>query len=334
MHEAPPTGPARVAFVGPALPSVTPTISVDCPDPDIRTAVHAWLAQGRLAPRSPVTLAIRVGDSVLDPSDERDARAVFRQPGVVVRAGPPRGGVCIEWHVAPATAELAPGATTAWVVLSPAAAARLEECLRTFFLAVLVFLLRRTGWHHIHAALAVDPHERGWLIAGNAEAGKSTTAALLASCGWGVGTDDVSFLTSHARGVLAIAYHAPIALRPGGHRLLQPVAGAGVTLLPERRKVGYWPEDLGGRWISRVEPEVILFTSVGANGAATHAAPLGRREALLELIRWSAWVILEPDLAEPHLALLTTLSRQARSYRVTLGRDLYAHPARLAEVIG
>jgi hypothetical protein len=308
---------------------MTTAISVDCPHADIAAAVRAWLAQGRLEPRSPITLAIQIGDPALLGSDRRRA---FRQPGVVVRAGPPLGGVRIAWEAAPAVADLPPGATMARVVLSAAAAARIDECLRTFFLPVLVLLLRRAGWHHIHAAVALDRRERGWLIAGNAQAGKSTTAALLASCGWGVGTDDVSFLAGHGRGVSAIAYRTPIALRPGGHRLLGPVAAAGV-LLPERRKVGYWPEELGGRWVARVEPEVILFTSVGSGGAVTRAEPLAQREALIELIRWSAWVILEPELADEHLALLTALARQARSYRVTLGRDLFARPARLGELV-
>ncbi len=307
-----------------------PAITVHCAHADVAAAVQAWLSRSRLEPKAPVTLAIEVGDPA---SIGSDGRAAFWQPGVVVRAGPPQGGVRIAWEVAPAVADLPPGATTARVVLSAAAAARIEECLRTFLLTVLVLLLRRIGWHHVHAAMALDPRERGWLIAGNAEAGKSTTAALLASCGWGVGTDDVSFLAGHGADVAAIAYRTPIALRPGGRRLVQRLATAGGVLLPERRKVGYWPEELGGRWIARVEPEVIMFTSIGNGGALTQAEPLGQREALIELIRWSAWVILEPELAEEHLALLTALARQAKSYRVTLGRDLFARPARLAELV-
>jgi len=309
---------------------MTPAITVHCAHAGVAAAVRAWLARSRLEPTAPVTLEIELGDPALVGSD---GRAAFGQPGVVVRAGPPEGGVRIAWEAAPAVADLPPGATTARVVLSAAAAARIEECLRTFLLTVLVLLLRRVGWHHIHAAMALDPRERGWLIAGNAEAGKSTTAALLASCGWGVGTDDVSFLAANREAVSAIAYRTPIALRPGGHRLVQRVAAAGGVLLPERRKVGYWPEELGGRWISRVAPEIIMFTSVGNGAAVTQAEPLGQREALIELIRWSAWVILEPELAEEHLALLTALARQAKSYRVTLGRDLFARPARLAELV-
>lgn len=313
-----------------SFPFSAPRISIKCADPNVRWAVQTWLAEGRLEPQSPVALAITIGEP---PAAPRDARSAFRQPGLAVHAGSPSGGVRIDWEQAPAVAELPPGATTAWVVLSPAAVARMDECLRTFFLTVLVFLLRRTGWHHIHAAVALDPRERGWLIAGNAEAGKSTTAALLASCGWGVGTDDVSFLAAHPEGVAAIACRTPIALRRGGHRLLQRVAVAVGTPLPARGKVAYWPEDLGGRWISQIRPEIVLFPAVGGPGAVTGAVRLGAREALLELIRWSAWVILEPELAKEHLALLTALAQQARSYRVTLGPDLFTDPERLTELV-
>jgi len=306
---------------------MTSSIELVCADPTVRAALKAWLDEGRLDPPGPLALHVRVAHP---PVDNEPGRAVFEQPGVLVRSGAPGRGVRIEWEAAPAVAELPPGETTAYVTLSAAAAARIHECLRTFLLTVLIFLLRRRGWHHIHAATAVDPRGRGWLIAGDAHAGKSTTAALLASCGWEVGTDDIAFLTGAAAHVTAVAFRQPIALRPGGHLLLRR---RGTVRLPERRKVGYWPEDLGGRWISRAEPRVILFTSVAERTLVTRAEPLARREALTELIRWSAWVMLEPEFAQHHLELLASLARQAQSYRVTLGRDLFAHPARLTALV-
>ena len=74
-----------------------------------------------------------------------------------------------------------PGQVSATIRLSPAAVTRLELCTRTFMMAILIVLLRRAQWYHLHAATAIDPDGRGWLIAGNAHAGKSTTAALLAA---------------------------------------------------------------------------------------------------------------------------------------------------------
>jgi hypothetical protein len=309
---------------------VTSSIALICTEPTVQSTLRDWLDQARLDPPGPLTLSVEVGDP---PSGDHLGRPVFEQPEVVVRSGGrggPHTGVRIEWEPAPAVAELTSGGTTARVTLSAAAVARMDECLRTFFLTVLIFLLRRRGWHHIHAASALDPGGRGWLIAGDSHSGKSTTAALLASCGWGVGTDDITFLTRTAERVHALAFREPIALRPGGYRLLRR---DGALLLPGRRKVGYWPEDLGGRWIPQVEPRVILFTSVARGNEVTEAQPLPRREALAELIRWSAWVILEPEFAQHHLELLASLARQAQSYRVTLGRDLFSRPDRLAELV-
>lgn len=302
------------------------TIRLECDDPDLRAALLGWLKSGGLTPPDTLVLAVAVGDPA---PPMNDSRTVFRQPGVAIRTGPPQGGVHIWWDVAPAVAELAPGEKTARVTMSPAAVARFEECSRSFLMTVLIFLLRRTAWHHVHGATAVAPSGMGWLIAGNSHAGKSTTAALLASCGWPVGTDDIAFLAPAGHRVAVQGYHGPIALRPGAYELL---GRAGGVRLPRRRKMGYRPEDLGGAWAPTVDPSVILFTSVG-NDAETTAAPLGGRETMAELVRWSAWVVLEPEIAQEHLDLIARLAGQARSFRVRLGRDLFEHPTRLAELV-
>jgi len=300
-------------------------IHLVCSEPQVRAVLRAWIDRARLDPPIPVWIEVRLEEP---PTLTDDPRPVFRQPGVVVRADPSGGGVHLTWETAPAVAEVHATQPKACVTLSPSAAGRLDECTDTFLVTVLIFLLRRTGWHHIHAATAMDPAGRGWLLAGDGQAGKSTTAALLATQGWRVGTDDTAFLTSLNERITAVAYRAPIALRPPGYRLLGRLGG---TLLPRRRKLGYWPEELGGRFAARVVPDVILFTSVGIG--PTTATPLGARESLAQLVRWSAWVMLEPDLAQQHLELLAALAHQAKSYRVTLGRDLFARPARLTELI-
>jgi hypothetical protein len=189
-------------------------------------------------------------------------------------------------------------------------------------------LLRRVGWFHLHAATANDPTGRGWLVAGNAHAGKSTTAALLAASGWQVGTDDAAWLEQQGDTVRVHTCHAPIALRDGGRRLL---ARAGGIPLPDRGKIGYWPEDLGGVWTPLVTPQIVIFTTVG--NVRTTAVPIPRPVALAELVRWSAWVMLEPEVAQRHLDALAALTGQARCYRVRLGRDLFARPNRLIELV-
>jgi hypothetical protein len=192
---------------------------------------------------------------------------------------------------------------------------------------VLLFLLRRAGWHHLHAATAVDQTGTGWLVAGNARAGKSTTAALLARAGWRVGGDDAAFLARRGDHVVAHAPRAPIALRSDALRLL---AGR-LPELPGGRP-DYWPEELGGSWTSCVDPGVILFTNTRRGSRLTYATPLTAREATAELVRWSAWVMVEPELAQEHLDLIAQLARQARCFRVALGRDVVHEPALLERV--
>lgn len=299
-------------------------VRVRCADLAVGAALEAWIDGLRLEVPPGVMLEVAVTPVVAMELDD----VVFEQPGVRFARLPEGRGLRLAWDEAPAAAEVAADATLASVWLSPAAVKQLERCTRIFLMAVLVVLLRRIGWFHLHAATAIDPDGRGWLVAGNAEAGKSTTAALLAASGWHVGTDDAAFLERHGERIVVHTCHAPIALRKGGRRLL---AQAGGIALPAWGKVGFWPEDLGGVWTPRVDPEIIIFTSVG--DTRTTAEPLPRSAAVAELVRWSAWVMLELDLAQRHLDVLTRLTHQARCYRVTLGSDLFARPNRLIELV-
>ena len=299
-------------------------ITVQCPDPVVRVALEAWLAGLRLA--VPASLFLNVDVSEREPEPLGDT--VFEQPELRFGPGPEGRGLRVAWDHAPAIADLPAGATTASVRLSPEAVAGLDRCTRTFLFAVVVLLLRRVGWYHLHAATAIDPGGRGWLVTGNANAGKSTTAALLAASGWKVGTDDAAFLERRSERILVHATHAPIALREGGRRLL---ASAGGIMLPDRGKYGFWPEDLGGIWTPLVSPDIVIFPTVGRT--RTTAQPIPGAAALAELVRWSAWVLLEPDLAQRHLDVLSQLAGQARCYRVTLGRDLFARPNRLIDLV-
>jgi hypothetical protein len=297
-------------------------LALRCQDPTLRRALEQWLEDLRLYAPAGLTLDVRVAEGPLP----HIATPVFEQPDV--RFGPGPDGLRVEWTVAPAVAEIPLHGKVATIRLSNEAVTHLDQCTRTFLMAVVIVLLRRAGWFHLHAATANDPEGRGWLVAGNAHAGKSTTAALLAASGWQVGTDDAAWVEQLEDQVRVHTCHAPIALRDGGRRLL---ARAGGMPLLDRGKVGYWPEDLGGVWTPLVTPQIVIFTTVGS--ARTTAVPVSRPEALSELVRWSAWVMLEPEVAQRHLDALAALTGQARCYRVRLGRDLFSRPNRLIELV-
>lgn len=299
---------------------------VACNDEDVGGWLEGWIGAMRLDPPVPLRVDVRVGGGVGEP--EADARTPFLQPQLEVRSGPPQGDVRLRWMAGAARAVIAPGARTAEVALGPAALADRERLAQSFLAPVLIFLLRRAGWHHVHAALARDPRGRDWLFAGDARSGKSTTAAVLATWGWGVGSDDITFIAGHGDGVEAIAQRAPIALRAEGFALLGVAGGEGAR---GGRKTAFFPEELGGTWIGRVVPRILVFPRV--EGSRTRAEPVTPREALAELVRWSAWVVLEHDLAQPHLELLAALARQTRCYRLALAPDLFAHRNLLLELV-
>lgn len=295
-------------------------------DLKLLATVQAWLDSGSLSLPAPLEMEVRLGQP---DSAEGDPRPTYRQGNVLIRAGGTRADpVRLDWDDAPASASVDGSTGRATMTLSPEACEQLDDCLRTFGMTVLIFLVRRIGWHHVHAATAVDPKGRGWLLAGNAHAGKSTTTALLASRGWAVGSDDISFLAADRQDVVVHAFRSQIAIRPGGRDLLAREGGA---CLESRDKTGFWPEELGGRWQPTVRPDILLFPVIG--DARTSIEPLRPIHVLAELVRWSAWVVLEPALAQGHLDLINRLARQGRGFRLTLGRDLFGDPAVLDTII-
>ncbi len=298
---------------------------VNADDARIRQTVQSWLDGLRLELPAPITLDITRG---FVPSPIEAGRTIFEQPAVTISHGPPSYDLRVAWRLAPACATLPKDSTQIHIAISDSGAQRLDDFLNTFLITVIILSLRRVGWHHVHAASAEDPSGRGWLIAGDARAGKSTTAALMASRGWRVGSDDTTFLARDNGAFCAWSTRQPLALRRGGHTLLGDNQFKRNT---RRNKFVCWPEQLGGSWTNRIVPDIILFSKPGAR--VTTCEPIKPIEALAELVRWSAWVMLEPDLAQNHLDLLNTIAQRTTSYRAQLGSDLFQDPTRLSAIL-
>jgi hypothetical protein len=179
----------------------------------------------------------------------------------------------------------------------------------------------------VHGAAVTDPAGQGWMLVGNSGTGKSTTTALLASLGWGVATDDISFLVERAGAIELIGFRSAVALRQGGLELLGRHGG---LELARRRKQGFWPEELGGSATLRVQPRYLLFPQLGER---TGAKPLAATRALTELVKWSMWILFEPLHSQEHLDLLGRLVAQTRCFEATLGPDLFLDPTLLPKAV-
>lgn len=294
-------------------------------DPDLQRRVVAWLAESRLPPPDGLEIDIAIVPYVESISDTRE---VFAVGNVDVRAGEPGGWVHLTWQHAPAWARIEAHRPSATVRLTPEALVDFDFLLRSFLLTTLIFICKRDGRYHVHAATAIDPTGRGWMLIGDSCSGKSTTTALLATRHWRISTDDIAFLQGTNGRAAVTGFRSPVALRPGGRALLQATGG---IELPERGKVGYDVEMLGAEWVQTVEPETLVFTSVG--GSRTTLTPMTAREALNELMVWSRWVMFEPTAAQEHLDLLAQLIHQARCYRAELAPDLFTAPGALMDFL-
>ncbi len=306
-------------LVMPALPAVV------CSDPDLENAVVEWLLASRMVlPRD-----FRLRLAVVEPVGVwEDPRESYPQADVDIRAGEPLGWVHITWRVAPARARIEEDRPEATIEVSREALQHVDYFLRSFFLATLIFLWKRAGCYHVHAGTAIAPNGRGWMLIGDSTSGKSTTTALLATRGWQVSTDDIAFLTARGDRAAVVGFRSEIALRPGGLALLGQTGG---VPLPQRGKTGYWPEDLGATWVQAVEPEVIVFTSVG--GDRTRLVPMATVEVIRLLLRGSIWVMFEERAAQEHLDLLAQLGRQSKCFRGTLAPDLFSAPGALEDFL-
>jgi len=294
--------------------------------PAVQALVGRWLDEARLALPAPVDLVIDVGPL---PEPQPDARSIFSQGRVVIRSGPPQNTVAMEWGPGLGRTVLTPGDTTVHVTITEEGLDESNELLRSFLLNVCIFLVRRVGLHHVHGATLLDPTGRGWLLTGASGAGKSTTTVLLARKGWGVGTDDIAFL---ADGVAPgttdmIGWREHLALRDDA---VDAMGNAGGTALATRKKTGWFAEELDATFVSRIAPQILGFTTVGGTGT-TSIAPMSARNALTRLLASSPWVMLEPDLADEHLGLMSRLVQQCRAVEITLGRDLFERPELLLE---
>jgi hypothetical protein len=291
---------------------------VFCDVPALRGAVEGWLVDSRLIPPRPIELRITLVDEAWGGVDPRPC---LRQPDLALYYGPPDNEQRLVWRDGVGHALVAPGSGSAAVAITSELADKPERWLRPFLLLVVAALLRGAGWNHIHAATAMDPMGRGWLIAGDSNSGKSTTAALLASRGWSVGTDDTAFLVDGTTPVEVLGWHEPIALRNGGYQLLGLKGG---QLLARRHKTGFLPEELGGRWVHSVTPDIVAIAAI--HDGPTRLESLRPALAVADLLSWSLLFIADPGGAQRHLELVTRLAAQCRCYRLRLGRDIFEHP--------
>jgi hypothetical protein len=176
--------------------------------------------------------------------------------------------------------------------------------------AAAMIRLRARGRWLVHAAGAVDPEGRAWLLAGDSGSGKSTLAYALARDGWSVLGDDGVLVEVLPQGVTAYAWRDALRVSTALGRHFPELRRRRALVEPgdPRRRVPM-PVPLA----SRAAVAAVIFLERDA-ADAMHA--LARTEALAALVRQSPWVMIDDAHAGRHLAALSDIARRVPAYRL------------------
>ncbi|HWZ60202.1 MAG TPA: hypothetical protein VNW46_14590 [Gemmatimonadaceae bacterium] len=178
-----------------------------------------------------------------------------------------------------------------------------------------ILRLRRRGRYHVHASGVVSPAGRAWIFTGVTGSGKSTMAYALARRGWRVLGDDGVIVEPHAGdgGVTAYAWRDTM--------LVSALLRAEFPELGDDADARAIPGDLRRR-VPAPHVGVAHSGPVAAvicldQGAPDSLTPIPAVEALVELVRQSAWVLIPDPAARLHLEGLRALVTRVPTFRLT-----------------
>lgn len=174
-----------------------------------------------------------------------------------------------------------------------------------------IIRLRAHGRFHVHAAGAVDPHGRAWLLAGENGAGKSTLAFALTRAGWLLLGDDGVIIERTADGIIAHAWREPLAVSRALASEFPELAGreAPAGYSDDRDRV-----PVRAPIAQRAPVAALVFLRRGDRDAIT---PVSAADALAQLVRQSSWVLMPDGHAQSHLDALRDLAERTPRFLLT-----------------
>lgn len=205
---------------------------------------------------------------------------------------------------------------------------------RDFFMRSLLLLLRQVGIYGLHAN-GLSHHGQGLLLVGPSGSGKTTLTLSLLQVGWRALGDDVVALRQREEGITALALQRGFACTIQTMTFFPhlPLADA-QQLETIRQKRWLAPVAAEAEPLSSAcQPTLLLFPII-IDAAHSHLTPLDATQTMLGLMAQSAALLLAPRAAAQQMSMLRQLGRQAPSYRLALGRDVYTDPPAVAAMLG
>lgn len=175
-----------------------------------------------------------------------------------------------------------------------------------------ILRLRQRRRYHIHAAGVVDPAGRAWLLVGPTGSGKSTLAYALARSGWAVLGDDGVIVEIRSADVIAMGWREPLRVsRTLAH--IFPELGADVVTA---RAMPGDPRQRAELTLPAARRAPVTALVWIQQGAADQLLPLSPTQALVDLVRESAWVLIADGGAAAHLEALRHIVTEVPAYRL------------------
>ena len=173
-----------------------------------------------------------------------------------------------------------------------------------------ILRLRRRGRYHIHASGVVDPLGRAWVLTGLSGSGKSTMAYALARRGWTVLGDDSVILEHTGAGVMAHPWREALRVSIRLEPEFPELAGEESRVMPgdprDRLPMALTPA-------RRAPVAAIVCLRQGPDDTLTRIPAI---EALIEVVRQSAWVLIPDADARAHLDALRRIVQSVSTYRL------------------
>ena len=173
-----------------------------------------------------------------------------------------------------------------------------------------ILRLRQRHRYHIHAAGIVDPAGRAYLLAGCTGSGKSTLAYAAARLGWRVLGDDGVIVEIAGDRTTALGWHEPLRVSTTLAREFPELAnGPGAPLAGDARQRTAIPMPT----CRRAMMGALVWVQQGTHDRLERVAPA---DALIELVRQSAWVLIADGRATAHLDALSRIATHVPSFRL------------------
>jgi hypothetical protein len=219
--------------------------------------------------------------------------------------------------------------------LAPCFFAKPAVVQANFWCFAILKLLRPLGIYSLHAAGLATKCGEGLLLVAPSGSGKSTLAIGLIRAGWNYLSDDAVLLRTGSEGIEALACRKSFYIDGARAKHYaeftlgseEPDSSGG-----RRRTIGVtkaYPE----RHMARCSPRLIIFPRITPRPrSALETMP--RIHAMRSLLAQSGPQVFDRYTMRDHLRLLKTLLKQAETYELSAGRDLYEDPAKLIDLMG